>query len=96
MTFYVIRVAISVPFQSVSCPASPEPPQPDHRADYRSAVLRHYTAALSDGLSRPDAIRKTSQVLKSAGHPWHYLDLVRAEVSSVLGPRSRRSRRGQS
>jgi hypothetical protein len=90
MTGYVLRVSLPCNVLTVTHPASPLPPGPDHHADYRSAVLRHYNAALSDGLPHGEALKRTSQALKSAGHPWHYLDQVRTEVSKALG----RPRRG--
>lgn len=93
MTYYVLRVALPRNVQSVSLPASPLPPPPDHHAEYRSAVLRHYNAAITEGLSHPDALKRTSQALKLAGHPWHYFEQVRSEIHKA-GVRSRSSRRG--
>jgi hypothetical protein len=90
MLSYSLRIGLSPVVSSVSLPASPLPPSPDHHAEYRSAVLHHYNAALSGGLPHVEALKRTSQALKSADHPWHHLDQVRSEVANATG----RSRRG--
>lgn len=95
MITYSLKVSLQPSYCNTSCPPPPAPPVPspeNHIESFRCSCLVKYHEARLAGLDHVPAIREASRLLKLAGHPWHYVDLVAHEINHALGRRPGRRR----
>jgi len=99
MISYSVVVCLPPSFCTLSHPPAPRFPVPapeDHQAAFRLSCLVKYHDARLSGLDHIPAIREVARLLRLAGHPWAYFDIVGREINQALGRRPGRPLRSKS